>query len=82
MTQKIHCTTTLFYKSKKYHHQDLRLWLRSEEREMVEGGRCHGNEGGDYNLWTLGYSKYDCSCIALKDHAVQEILEYNQGTLQ
>lgn len=72
--------TTLFYKSKKYHHQDLRLWLRSEERQMVEGGRV--NEGGDYNLWILGYPKYDCCFIALKHHAVQEILEYNQGTLQ
>lgn len=75
MAQKIHCTTTLFYKSRKYHHHDLRLWLRSEEREMVEEGR--DNEGGDYNLWILGYPKYDCAFLALKDHAVQEILGYN-----
>lgn len=40
---------------------------------MVEEGR--DNEGGDYRI--LGYPKYDCPFMALKDHAVQEILGYN-----
>lgn len=68
------CTTVLFYKSKKYIHQDTRLSLRSEGEGNGRGKQRPRQWSRRHSLCMPCYLKYDCFLKTLKVRVIQETL--------